>query len=641
MSRPIDRELGMERPMTRRDFLDGVGLALTGSAGYLWAEARADSPKLDPEQQPDYYPPARTGLRGSHEGSWEVGHALREGKRWKDAGDTGEAYDLVVVGGGISGLAAAYFYRKAVGPGARILILENHDDFGGHAKRNEFRHGDRTLIGYGGTQSIEGPSRYSKVAKGLLADLGIDVTKFYKAFDQKLYDSLGLHSGDFFDKENFGVDRLVVNEDGRPGRGSRDDQSARRRFLAKAPFNERAKADFIRLHEDSVDYLAGLSRRQKRERLRATSYADFLRDDVKVDPQVIAYFQQRTHGVTGVGIDAISALELLDLPGFQGMGIAYLKEEEGDAEIREPYIFHFPDGNASIARLLVRALVPSVAPGNTMEDVVTARFNYARLDEPESPARIRLNSTVVSARHTGLPEQSREVLVTYVRHGKAYRVRARNCVLACFHSIIPYLCPELPDRQRKALAEGVRVPLIYVNVLLRDWTAFQKLGVNRIYGLNSYFSAVSLDFPVSLGEYHHPRSPTEPIVLHLQRVPCKLGLPKRTQNKVGRHELVTTTFETFEREIRDQLRRMLSSGGFDPARDIEAITVNRWPHGYADENDMLTDPYWPNEEDEPWVIARKRFGRIAIANSDAARRAYTDAAIDEAHRAVRELLARA
>jgi spermidine dehydrogenase len=287
---------------------------------------------------------------------------------------------------------------------------------------------------------------------------------------------------------------------------------------------------------------------------------------------------------------------------------------------------------------LVRALIPSVAPGGTMEDVVTNRFDYARLDEPDSAIRIRLNSTVVRARHLGDPERSRGVAVTYVRGGKAHTVRARNCVLACYHSIIPRLCPELPEEQRVALASGVKVPLVYVNVLCRDWTAFQNLGVSVIYCPMAYFSYISLDFPVSLGAYHNPRTPTEPMVVHLQRLPCKPGLPKRDQNRAGRQELAGTTFEEFERQIRSQLDRALAGGGFDPARDIEAITVNRWPHGYADENDPLTDPEWRTEEDKPWVIARKPFGRIAIANSDAARRAYTDAAIDEAHRAVHELL---
>ena len=414
MANPSDRDLGMDRPITRRDFLNGVGLALTGSLAYPWFEALGQPAAFAPEKAPGYYPPARMGLRGSHDGSWEVAHALRDGKTWDTATvDPDEVYDLVVVGGGISGLSAAYFFRKAAGPNARILVLDNHDDFGGHAKRNEFRHADRLLIGYGGTQSIDGPAHYSAVAKALLVELGIDVTKFYKAFDRELYDSLGLRQGVFFDRETFGVDRLVVED--KTGEGDRDEKARRRAFAAKAPFTEKARHDFLRLHEEPVDYLPGLSADEKRARLKRISYADFLRDYARVDPQVIAYFQQRPHGEAGVGIDAISALESLGFPGFQGMGLTGRRGEPGQQGGWEPYIFHFPDGNASIARLLVRSLIPGVAPGNTMEDVVTARFDYARLDEADSPIRIRLNSTAVKVRHLGTPEDSREVAVIYVR----------------------------------------------------------------------------------------------------------------------------------------------------------------------------------------------------------------------------------
>ncbi|HEV3120381.1 MAG TPA: FAD/NAD(P)-binding protein [Isosphaeraceae bacterium] len=636
MTSRSDRDLGMDRQITRRDFWNGVAVALTGTAVFPWFEARGAFPGQEPEESSSYYPPALMGMRGSHDGSWEVAHALRDGMSWdEDTVDIDEAYDLVVVGGGISGLAAAYFYQKSVGPNARILVLDNHDDFGGHAKRNEFRHGDRLLIGYGGSQSMERPSRYSDQAKALLAALGIDVSKFYKAFDQKLYASLGLGRGVFFDKENFGVDRLVLDEENGTTRTNRNAVANPRTFAANAPFTDKARADFVRLHEQNVDYMPDLSTNKKRARLEKISYAEFLRDFAKVDPQVIAFFQQQTHGSEAAGIDAIPASDLLGFPGFQAMGLGSRRAAQGD---REPYIFHFPDGNASIARMLVRALVPEAADGNTMEDIVTSRFHYSRLDDPDSPVRIRLNSTAVRVRHLGDSGRAREVAVTYVRGQTARRVRARHCVLACFHSIIPRLCPELPEMQREALAEGVRVPLVYVNVLFRDWTCFQKLDVSQIYCPGAYFSFISLDFPVALGEYANPRKPSEPILVHLQRLPCKPGLPKRAQNKLGRAELVATSFEMFERQIRDLLARALAAGGFDPARDIEGITVNRWPHGYADENDTLTDPDWSTDAQKPWVIARKPFGQITIANSDAARRAYVDAAIDEAHRAVRELL---
>jgi spermidine dehydrogenase len=306
-----------------------------------------------------------------------------------------------------------------------------------------------------------------------------------------------------------------------------------------------------------------------------------------------------------------------------------------DQDESEPYIFHFPDGNASIARLLVRSLVPRSAPGQTMDDIVTAPLDYGRLDEEGSPVRIRLNSTVVNVRHAGRG-RSRAVEVSYARGTELARVTAGRTVLACWNGVIPYICPEIPEAQKEALAYGVKVPLVYTNVALANWTAFQKLGVSEISAPNAYHSSIALDFPVSIGDYAFAKSPSDPIVVHMLRTPCLPGKPARDQHRAGRLELLSTSFETFERNIRDQLGRMLSGGGFDPARDIQGITVNRWAHGYAYEYNSLWDPIWPKGK-SPCEIGRQPVGRIAIANADAAAFAYTDAAIDEAHRAVREL----
>ena len=276
-----------------------------------------------------------------------------------------------------------------------------------------------------------------------------------------------------------------------------------------------------------------------------------------------------------------------------------------------------------------------------MDDVVTARANYSKLDDANSAVRIRLNSTVVHVGHAGAKDSAKEVEISYVRGGKLEAVQAKSCVLACYNCMIPYLCPELPEKQKEALAFLVKKPLVYTHVAIREWTSFHKLGVRHIVSPGCYHSYAMLDLPVSLGEYHFPSKPEEPMVLFMLRTPCKPGLPAREQNRAGRYELMQTQFSKFERSIRDQLGRMLGSADFDPARDIEAITVNRWAHGYAYEHNpanALFDPDW-KEGEQPWVVGRKTFGRIAIANSDAGASAETDTAIDQAYRAVGELVA--
>jgi spermidine dehydrogenase len=634
-----DRELGMHCPITRRDFLNGVAIGVGGSllGGPLLGEpllAALSTDEFAPEKAPDYYPPALLGMRGNHDGAFTFAHRLRDGVSADSMGTkvkTGESYDLAVVGGGISGLAAAYFYRKSAGKDAKILILDNHDDFGGHATRNEFKVGDRILLSNGGTLAIERPAKYSRVAKGLLGELGIETKRFYKAYDQKLYSKLGI--GCFFDQETFGEDRLVTGMNTTPWPD----------FLAKAPLSENARRDIARVYTGEADYLAGLSKQEKLAKLAKTSYADFLTQYCKVTPEALPFFQTFPHDLFCVGIDAVSALacfyagddfDSFTYPGFAGLGIDEREEEE-------PYIFHFPDGNASIARLLVRSMIPATIPGNNMDDIVTARADYGKLDQSGASVRLRLNSTVVQVQHSKAEDSPKEVEIGYMRGGKLQTVTAKNCVLACYNTMIPYLCPELPEKQKEALAYLVKKPLVYTHVAIRNWKSFQKLGVRHIVSPGSYHSYAMLDLPVSLGEYQFPRAPEEPMVLFMLRTPCKPGLPAREQNRAGRYELLQTPFSKFERNIRDQLGRMLGSADFDPARDIAGITVNRWAHGYSYEHnpsDALFDPEWKAGE-EPWVVGRKRFGQIAIANSDAGASAETDAAIDQAFRAVGELLA--
>ena len=641
----------------RRDFLNGVAVAIGASLCPIHgASAQGSGPDPSPlepllahgvtQDDPRYYPPALKGMRGSHPGSFENAHHLRDEKRsrdFTDVIDTGETYDLVVVGGGISGLAAAHFFRKQ-NPRGRVLVLDNHDDFGGHAKRNEFRAGHRLLLGYGGTQSIEAPADYSPIAKALLEDIGIYPQRFYKDYDRSYYKSFHAGPAIFFDRETFGVDRLVTGTQTAgqdPIAGLLDNFEAFQRpeCIAQMPIAEQARSDFARLCDQTIDYLADVPPDLRRATLIKTSYRDYLLKYAHVHPDTVKVMQQMTHDLYCVGIDAVSAEDCraMRYPGFNGMKTT---EEEQELTSEEPYIFHFPDGNASVARLLVRTLIPQAMPGHTMEDVVTAKADYTALDNPDNHARIRLNSTAVSVRHRGDPKTAKDVEIVYVYNGKSYKVHGSGCVLACYNCMVPYLCPEMPEHQKAALAYAVKEPLVYANVQLRNWKAFQKLGTHQIYLPGGYWSAISLDFPVSMGKYKFPSSPEEPCIVHVQRTPCSPGLANKDQYRAGRWELYTTPFETFETHICDLFTRILAKGGFDAERDIEAITVNRWPHGYAYEYNRLFEPLERPDSERPCVVGQQPFGRITIANSDSGGAAYTNVAIDQGYRAVTEVLAR-
>src|SRR3984957_14915547 len=375
--KPGDQALGMDRTIARRDFLNGVAVVAGTSLAATSipagsAEAAAAQDRLG------YYPPARVGMRGSHPGSFEAAHRVRDNAiTLPPVTPGGEHYDLVIVGAGISGLSAAYFYRQ-VRPSARILILDNHDDFGGHAKRNEFALDGRMELINGGTLEIDSPRPYSVVAAGLLKRLGIVPAKLEEVCAKReFYKELGLRRAVFLDRETFGADKLVVERDG----------TSWAQRLAHTPLTPRVQADIARIYQAELDYLPGLSSDEKKARLARISYRDYLVEVIKADPGVVPFFQAMTHDEWGVGIDAIGALEVwpFQFPGFQGLGLKpgpapHMGFTAAGYAAGGSDTFHFPDGNASIARLLVRKPIPAALAGRTVEDVVIARADYSQLD---------------------------------------------------------------------------------------------------------------------------------------------------------------------------------------------------------------------------------------------------------------------
>jgi spermidine dehydrogenase len=645
-----DKELGMDRKITRRDFLDGAALtvggamlagsAVGGSAALLGGCGDSAGTLVTPASAP--YPPALTGLRGSIDPAYAVPHALRDGTFWKGqskAKDTGESYDLVVVGAGISGLTAAYLYA-ARNPDARVLVLENHDDFGGHARRNEFtpvvgRFG-RLIIGYGGTQSIDHPKVYRPNAKKVMQEIGVRIEPFTKYYDSTFYEKAGVaNSATFFDQETWGSDYLAIETPDMP-LGQYDPA-----FLKDVPISEQAKKDLAMLRGSPKDWLPGLSQEEKWAKLTELTYEQWLKDYAKVDPDAVKYLSKASSGYWGYGADGIGAIDAWAdwYPGFDGLKLSWAKPYKDNAPTEkqfwegEPYIYHYPDGCHGIARLLVRQLVPEALPGHTQEDQVLARLDYSRLDDAANRTRIRLSSPVVKVSNT-----SSGVDVTYVQNGELRSVKGKGAVMACWYSILPFIVDGYPEEQKQAARYMTRIPLLYASMQISNWRAFKKLTIQRVstIGPGSFWLGFDLDMPVSMGGYEHPSDPDQPIVLHWNATPAKLGMPPREGVKVGRQELYKMSFTDLERKMRDLTARSLSSGGFDPANDIQAITINRWAHGYSFEYAMPWDKAFYPDGPLPGDVAAKPFGRITFANTDRSSQAYVDSAMDAATKAVDE-----
>ncbi|WP_344934090.1 NAD(P)-binding protein [Sphaerisporangium flaviroseum] len=633
----------MDRPISRRDFFDGVAaVAACAAAGSLPRRSRRSLAGGAPAPYGGAAgrPALSQGLQGDTPDALAVAHALRDGRFWERAGTpepTGEGYDLVVVGAGISGVTAAYTWTRRH-PGSRVLILDNHDDVGGHARRNEFHPvgRDGPLVGHGGSRSLYAPSAWSPDGKDLLADLGVEPGRHA---DPDLYRGLGMHDAVFCDRETFGADKLVVL---RPDK-------ATAQWAEELPVAAQARKDLVMLFDDPPDWFPGLTDEDKKKRLAGLTYAEFLRDVCRVHPDAVRFCQTMPNATWAYGSDALGAIDAwatadrYTYPGFAGLKLdrkpsAYNSRRvtsrwsaEDDAEV-----YCFPEGNHALVRMMIGRMVPGFAGATSMDRITTTSFDYGTLDRPGNRVRLRLSSPVVLVHNDGPPDTAPTATVGYFDGHRVRTVRAGAVIMACWSTVIPHLVEELPAEQKEAMRQAVKLPLVSATAQLRDWRAFRAAGVCRVRFTGAYWVAVEPAPPVSIGSYRCPRGPGEPINVHLVHTPATPGLAPRDAAVAGRRALFGTPYGRLEYGVREQLTRLLGPWGFDPARDIEGLTINRWGHGHAPEYTRPWDAFHPDGP-YPADSARRRFGRIAIAGSDSVPGADADAAVSAAYRAVRDL----
>lgn len=621
-----DSKLGMGAKITRRDLMQDAGFAALGmSLGAQLASATASSVEAtaSPVVAPTVYPPTRTGLRGSHPGAFETAHSIaREGKSFTNPQVLEENYDLVIVGAGISGLAAAHFYRQRFGGDSKILLLENHDDFGGHARRNEFHQGGQMRLSLGGTHNLEWWS-FSDTVKAYLLELGVDTQKMLEKKQFNYGYTAPNSPATWFDKDTYGEDRLVGKFSLRDSLGLSPD------LVDQLPLSEQSRKELKQFFAARSNVLAEMDDAEAEAYLRSISYPEFLRKHGGLGEEARQLFNKLEHGSWGVEISALSAMESID-SGKPGMNL--LGGEPETSKFDYPAAM-WPDGNSSLARLQVCSLIPKAAPGTTADNVSLSTVNYEALDLPDTAVRLRLNSTVVHAANG-----DGAVAVSYIKDGAHHQVSTKHCVMACYHAIIPHLCPDLPAMQKEAMAYQVKRPLILTNVLIRDTRALDTLGIDMVNCPGRMHSRMFTFRGINTGGYEHDLGDTGPVSLVFWgSISPPAGIDEvKAQHRASRAIMLGLSFEDYEREVRTVLDGLLGPAGFDVQNDILAITVNRWPHGYSyDYLDLWDEDWAPGEA--PHEIARQTFGNIAVANSDAAADAYTHAAIDQAARAVQDL----
>ena len=629
--------LGMDQPITRRDFLNagllGVGATLLHPSAPIQLIGKED-PWDGYGAVGDY-----ANSSGNTQEVIRVGHEIRNGRYDHlppNALDTGESFDLVVIGGGMSGLGAAYYFKKAKKPSWKCLILENHPIFGGESKRNEFLVNGQRLIGPQGANEFDIPAKPGEQGYELYAELALPREFEYSRLDPK-FGKLQ------FDRTNYGF-QLWVDEAGSFGtffsQGShgvkpqwvRDLWGKR---LKEAPFSERIKQDFLTWKYGRKRYY---DREDFEHWLDTMTYKHYLEKVMGLSFEVTRYVDPVLAAAVGLGSDAISAYTAFQvaMPGFQGFSTdPYYAPKWEDLSL---FTWHsFPGGNDGFARFLLKTLIPGAIEGAaTFADTLNGRVNFKALDQPENDICMRVGATAVRVEHERLPEKSEHVWITYVKDGQVYRLKARGVVMAGGGWITRHVVRDLPEDHRNAYRQFFHSPMLVVNVALTNWRFLHKLGLTACRWFDGFGFSCNIRQPMQVGDYKPILNPGQPVLLTFYVPFFYPGHPVQEQGSLGRNELLSTSFREYERRIREQMIQLFGNAGFDPKKDIAAIVLNRWGHAYVNPQPGFYFP--PDGEPAPRDIIRKRFGRIAFGHSELYGHQYWLGAIGEGRRAVEQVL---
>lgn len=612
----------MNEPISRRDFLNGTILA---GAGLLFGGGLPD------EISPDYAWNGYGGVgdyRRSNGNTWDVmttAHAMRDGtfeRRIAGASDTGEMYDMVAVGGGLSGLAAAVFFQK--NKGGRCLVIDNHPIFGGEAKRNEFLVDGQTVVAHQGSAIFLVPKKggYTDAFYNLI---GMDRSAFSYQSWRGPSPEMPLAHSPYDTPKNYGF-YFGPQFGQRPGVWVMDPWG---RKLDGAPLSPDVKAELLRWRtvDDKGPQPQSDGDAVSRQ-LDSITLEEHLMARHHISRETVRkYLSPIEGGGYGLGPDVLSA--------YCDYAIQLQYPGDGDDALGDQM---FPDGNTGFARLMVKTLIPDAFSGpRTVDAVWQNRVNFAALDRTGQPTRIRLNSTVVSVEHAGDPARAPHVVVTYVKGGRVQKVRARRVVMAGGNWTTKHIVRDLPASHREAYAQFYRSPCLMANVAVRNWRSLYKMGISGcrwFEGLGDYLSVRRM---ATVGNMPKSFGPDSPTVLTIKVLFAKPGLSIGEQGSRGRAEMLGKSFAQYERAFREQLGDMFAPGGFDPRRDIAGIILNRWGHAYV--NPQPGFFFGVNGKPAPRDILRNRpHGRIAFANTDLAGAMDHRNSIREADRAVNQLL---
>ena len=625
----FDKELGLDRAITRRDFGYGSSLLLSsvvvgcGKSTDKQAHSNSD---YSFDVSADWYGPGGIGdYAKSHGNTPEIiktAHEIRSGRFNTEtayAVDSGEEYDLVVVGGGFSGLSAAYHFNR-LNPAGRVLILDNHPLFGGEAKRNDFDVNGVHISGpqgsndFGIPSATGGPDDYFSALNlprefnyvepgGSAAGMRIPIDNYeYMTWQEKNYDV-----GHFF---NGAVNPWIKDVWGTG--------------LSSTPWSTEVKDAFARVRSIEIEDQKGRDMDRWLDSITLKSYYE---EELGLPPQVTSFYDPIMASIIGLGCDALSAYwgKYFDMPGFKKPDL-----------YNENLLQSFPGGNTGIARHFVKKLNPDAIDGTSFEEVLFGRIAFDQLDREDKPVRMRLNSTAVSIEHTSQVNGNERVQITYAKNGELNQLKGKAVVMASGGWVNRHILKDLPSEYHGAYGKFGHSPVLVANVALTNWRFLERLGVSAAIWPEGFGFTCNIRRPMIVDGKSQPLHPDKPIVLTFYTPIFKPGLERKEQGAVGRAELLSTSFSDYERQIREQMTTMFSAGGFNPAEDIAGIILNRWGHAYV--NPDLGFMFGKDGNMAPPDVIRKPYGRIAIGHSELRGHQYWSGAAGEGRRAVEALL---
>jgi len=605
-------ESPLSADISRRDFVNGTlvgaGVALLGAA----APGCTARPK--PEAVIDDLWTGYGGVgdyatsNGNVASVRDAAHLIRDGltrSMMDDVEDTGEEYDMVIVGGGFSGIGAAYQFHKEHGSDKKCLILENHPVFGGEAKQNEFEVDGHRLFGPQGSNDFGPPD---KDDESLIADIYRDTGlpfeyKFAAKNPEKteVETPLEHYYGMYWEEERYDTG-YFLGENADPAWVI----NPRKDKLARMPWSDEFKAELNRAFEDKEEYYSG----EDLDRwLDSMSYKELLEDVMGFSSKVTEYFDPvLAISMGGVGADVYSAYsaKLLDMPGTN---VHY----EYDADVESAY--SFPGGNAGILRHIVKHLIPdSIEGGRAFEEILFNPINFSALDRPQNSLSIRLNSTAIDVSHAGTVENADYVNVTYHEGGKVKRVKAKTVVMSIGGWVARNIVSDMPAPITEAYSQFYHSPVLVVNVALRNWRFLDKLGIAAARWFEGFGGFFAIRRPMDTGNLTQPFDPEKPTVMTFYVPFNNPGFPPEAQGAIGRAELLSKSYADYEKEIIDQMISMFSDYGFDAKNDIAGIVLNRWGHAYISPQPGFH--FGKDGKDAPKEVVKKGFGRIQFGHSE-------------------------